>query len=980
MGTHSPVGLRLRASVAALLLTFWCRASHAQNQAPSASTTLQEVVVTGTRVPGAETAVSPLVVVGAQTFEQQGALRIEDTLNRLPQVTSGQNINSNFNPTGTATVDLRGLGPQRTLVLLDGKRLTPGDPTSGSIAPDLNFVPAILLDRVEITTGGASAVYGSDAIAGVVNLITRSDYTGLLLEAQAGGFEHHNADAKARSALAAAGIAAPDAQVADGLTYGLDVLAGRDLADGDAHLTVYGGYRHTDPVTQATRDFSACVLIVVQSASACGGSAATAFGLFQAFDQNTGQFGPTLTLDAEGGVGALRPVDSVRDVYNSVHFAYFQRRDDRYTAGAFFRYRLSQQATLYANAMFMNDRTSPQLPPSALFGQLFTIACDNPMLSATEVTAFCGAAPAAGQQTQIQILRRNVEGDLRTGRIEHRDYRFVAGVLASLGPLQLDTSLQVSGVKVDQMEPAEISISRTADALDVVRDASGALVCASGSPGCAPYDLFRVGGVTAAAVRYLEAPAVATGSTGELVASTVLSGRLDGYDLKSPWAREGLGVALGAEYRRDSLDYSPNAEFASGDLSGAAASPAVSGAIHVYELSGELNAPLVQDQPGLHRLELDLGVRRSWYNDAGAVWTYKAAAAWAPTPDLTMRAGYDRAVRAPNVVDLFTPVSLSPSGLSIDPCAGEDPAAVDPAATVANCARTGLSATQYGHVGVNGNGYNSLEGGNANLRPETADTVTVGLVLTPRAAPSLRVTIDGFKIALKGAVTTLGADFSLQRCLATGDPFFCRLVHRDPTSGSLWLGTGYVSDVVQSAGAVTTRGVDFQVDYTHDLPSYRGRSLGRMELTLLATELRSYTVQPLPGGDSYDCAGLFGATCGPPLPHWRHLLSATWRSPGGEELTAGWRYIGGTRLDSTSSNPVLHTTEPFVATRVGSESLFDLSAAFPVTPRATLRIGVNNLFDRDPPVVDAADSGNTFPGLYDALGRTLFVRLTARAP
>ncbi len=820
-------------AVAALAWTF-ATFVKAQSEPPPPAATVAEVIVTGSHIPRPDlTGVSPLTTLDSREIKAEGIMRIEDAINRLPQATVDQNATVTDEATGTATVNLRDLGPQRTLVLIDGKRLMPGDPTSGEIAPDLNFIPDALVERIDIVTGGASAVYGSDAIAGVVNFIMKKDFTGLSLDAQGGFYNHVNGDKAVQALLVAQGDPIPPRVVNDGLTSEVTVVAGANTPDGKGNVTLYGGYRRTDPIAQSSRDFSACPLEPIDAIRECSGSMASPrFSRFQVFDQVTGSV-VDLSLDPAGPGDTLAPFDPGRDAFNFAPDQYFQRSDHRYVAGLFAHYQLSPAVELYASGMFMDDRTVAQLAPSGLFVAQESISCANPLLSAAEVTSFCTDADVPpGGQTVLFLSHRDVEGPARRSFLGHRDYRVLAGARGDFGAWRYDISVQYSAVALTQSDLEDVSLSRAADALNVVRDAAGNLVCASGNPGCVPYDIFKIGGVTPAAIAYLAEPGEATGSTSEAVASATLSGDLGRYGLTSPWSKEALGLALGAEYRREGLGYAPDAELASGDLAdNPFSSPAVSGAFEVYELYGEVRAPLVQDrEPLLHDLNAEAGYRLSWYSNAGVASTYKAGLEWAPIRDVRLRASFNHAVRAPNVVELFTPQTLAMTGLGNDPCAGPDPAAVIPIATPANCARTGVTAGEYGNITANPSGYNGIEGGNPNLKSETADSRTVGVVFTPRALGDVSLSIDYFDIQVRGVIAALGADTTVQNCLQTGNPVSCQLIHRAPLTGSLWLSPeGFVTDIDQNESSLRTRGVDVQASWRAALPALRGAPARRGE-------------------------------------------------------------------------------------------------------------------------------------------------------
>lgn len=973
-------------------------AAHAQDTADNAATTahaVDEVVVTGSRLRQPRlAAVSALTQLTGEELQVQGTMRVEDALNRLPQAFADQTSHVGLNATGTATVNLRGLGAERTLVLIDGKRLMPGDPAAGSIAPDLNFIPDALVDRIEIVTGGASAVYGSDAAAGVVNFILKKDIRGVVLNVQVGADNHQNHDLAVQSAVTAGGYALPPASVTDGLTTEVTVAAGAGAPGDRGHVTVYGGYRHAQAVLNGARDYSACPLGAVGTSLFCFGSTqAPALARFVVLDPATFGFVQDLTLDPAGPSGALRRFVPPRDAYNYAPFEYAQRPEDRYVAGAYGQYALSPRAELYGSGMVLYDRTVVELAPSGLFVQPFSIACSNPMLSAAEAQAFCADANVpAGGSALVVIGRRDTEAGARQSTLTHRDYRLVLGVRGDLGSdwgsgWSYDLSAAHSAVTTGETDTHDISLRRAADALNVVRSASGALVCASGNPGCVPYDIFAVGGVTQAALAYLGQPDTATGATGETVLNASLSGDLGRFGLASPWAAEGVSLAAGAEWRRESLAYSPDAELASGDLAGQPVPvTAVAGAFHVTELFVEARAPLAQDRgPLLHDLTLELGYRYAWYSNAGGAGAYKVGATWSPVEGLRVRASLNHAVRAPNAVELFTPQTLDRGGFQVDPCAGDTPIA-----SAADCARTGVSAAQYGHIVESAEGYNSLDGGNPTLRPETADTRTVGVVIAPPAIPGLVASLDYYDIRMRGVISQVPAGFILEQCLATGDPLYCGEVHRQPGTGSLWLGAdGYVLGLMQNTAALRTNGLDLDVAYRRDLPPWRGRALGAVSMRLVGTYTFAFTNVTFAGVAGYDCAGYFGVGCNGPLPHWRHTLRTTWTSPWQTpplafDVSVAWRYLGPVANAASSANPALSAPFEPADARLDARSYIDLAVTWRLDRRVELRIGCNNLFDVDPPIVGGdflaglGANANTYPSTYDGLGRQVFVSLVAK--
>lgn len=324
------------------------------------------------------------------------------------------------------------------------------------------------------------------------------------------------------------------------------------------------------------------------------------------------------------------------------------------------------------------------------------------------------------------------------------------------------------------------------------------------------------------------------------------------------------------------------------------------------------------------------------------------------------------------MVELYTPAGLALFGMSVDPCAG-----ATPAASLEQCARTGVTAAQYGNIlNSPAQQYNQIIGGNTALEPEKSDSYTLGLVLTPTRNSS--VTIDAFDMKVKGTIDGLPASTTLTQCLETGNPQFCGLITRDRL-GSLWtLESANIVATNQNLGMRSTKGVDLGANYATRLGAW-----GSLNLSLMGTYLKEFKQEDYPGSAAYDCAGLHGPTCGVPLPKWRHKLRAVWGTPWrGVELGATWRHVRGTKLDSTNVD-----ISPTLDFEPGDESLsarnyLDLVANWQISPIFTLRAGMNNALDKDPPVTgvvaDVFGNGNTYPQVYDALGRHIFLNLTTK--
>jgi iron complex outermembrane receptor protein len=954
----------------------------------AAGTNVQEFVVTGSRIPQPNlTSISPVTAVSSAEIKLSGTTRVEDLINQLPQVIADQGGNLSNGASGTATISLRDLGAPRTLVLVNGRRLGPGDP--GLPVADLNFIPATLIDRVDVLTGGASSTYGSDAVAGVVNFIMKKDFEGLQVDVNYGGYENGNYDKVSQAANHALNYPVPTSPVYDGQTVNVTVTFGANSPDGKGNVEGYLDYRHIDPVTEGTRDYSFCSQSLTNGGKGfkCGGSETAANATILTYDANFNSFGAYQVSPT--GKGVLNPFTGApNQLYNYAPENYFQRNDERYSGGFFGHYDITPHITAYSEFMFMHDQSTAQIAESGDFGTNAVIPCNNPLLSAQEVQALCvkpgystAANPTAGTAVNDFILRRNVEGGPREAELTHTDYRAVVGLK---GDLDANWHFDVYGSYYQSSLQSVIkdyfSNSKLALALDAVPGPNGTAVCASGGS-CVPYNPFTPGGVTAAQLAYLEVPGITIGDTTEQVVSGAITGDLTPYGGKSPWAHEGVGVSFGAEYRRETLSSTPDEEQQIGDLAGSGGkiSP-TNGAFDVKEVFGEVRIPIAQDLPLIKDLSLESGYRFSSYSSAGDTNSYKVGAEWSITDEFRLRGGFNRAVRAPNIDELYVAQNVGLDG-NTDNCSG-----AKPVYTAAQCARTGVSASQYGNISPNAaNQYNGLLGGNPNLKPETADTYTVGFVVTPiHSIPGMSFSIDYFDIKISNVIQTFGADNIIDQCATTGISTYCDLIHRAPGSGSLWLSkTGYVIDTLQNLGYLKTSGLDFTFNYKTRFKDFNLPDWGGLGLAFLGTYTKDYQIQGAPGTATLNCVSKYGDTCqgtaspqSGPLPAFKAKTRLTWTTPvNGLEVSVDWRYVGPIDVDSGAQGTL--------DSHIIAYNYFDLAASWRVKDRYTVRVGCNNIFDRDPPVIGSGElpatigNGNTFAQVYDALGRYLFMGVTA---
>jgi iron complex outermembrane recepter protein len=977
--------------------------------AAAAEAPIQTVTVTGSRIPQPQLeAVSPVASVNSEAIAQTGVTRIEDVLNRLPQVAAQFGSGDSNGATGEATVSLRNLGANRTLVLVNGRRLMPGDPTqNGNAAPDLNQIPAALVERVDILTGGASAVYGADAVAGVVNFVMNDHFQGARLVGNYSFYNHSNNDKLAQAANTAAGFNAPTGSVNDGYARDFSAIVGANFADGKGNAVAYLTYRRIDAVLQARRDFSNCSLTSTTSAGhsliGCGGST-TSFPARFTYTNPLTHVRTNSHLDlATGDIAPGNP-----PLYNYAPLNYFQRPDERYTAGDFLHYDINDHARVYSEFMFMDDRSIAQIAPSGAFYGAGTatnaagvpdgswlINCNNPYLTPGELTTWC-AGSTSSPDAHVLIGRRNVEGGPRADDLGHTSFRSVLGIKGDITDTWTYDAYALWGTTRRNEEYFnDVSRTRMQFALNAVQLPNGQIVCRASlsgqAAGCVPWNIFSapggVSGVTPAAVNYISVPGLTKGATTERIVDAALTGDLGKQGIKLPTANEGLAVSVGAEYRSEQSELFPDVEFITNDLAGQGAPtlPTI-GSYHVSEIFGEARLPIAEDQPFAKSLTAEAGYRYSDYTLAfGSTNTYKLGLQWAPISDVRLRLTYQRAVRAPNIQELFLQPRVQLDG-TIDPCAG--PA---PAATAAQCALTGVTAAEYGNITRNPAAqYNGLAGGNANLSPEKADTYTAGLVFTPTFLPDFNLTIDYYNISIKDFISTYGANLIITNCIDTGLPLYCNKIHRTQgtgtaADGSLWISpSGYIEDTTFNLGAQRANGVDLTSGYRLDM-----HRAGRVDFDFLGTYVLKDATQPLPSGQSaasYECAGYYGQTCGVPTPRWRHKLRATWTTPlPGLDVFAAWRRINGVDHESRNPSPLLNNPGVLpvaLGLHLNGIDYIDLGANYAFANHVTVRLGANNLFDKEPPVVDFGlegtvfGNGDTYPNLYDALGRYIYLNLT----
>ncbi len=710
--------------------------------------------------------------------------------------------------------------------------------------------------------------------------------------------------------------------------------------------------------------------------------------------------------------------------FNSQPYIYMTREDDRYNAAFLAHDTVTDWFQPYAEFYFMDDRTHQQVAPAALFKDSnpfdptgsgdYQVNCDNPFLSGQEASTLCSPAQlayvaanpgqacidAAGTTSpncaDVRIGRRNVEGGGRLSNYEHENYRPVFGFKGDLGDAwTYDVYGQYFYTTFFNINEKYLNYQNINNALQVTGTAASP-ACISGPP-CVPYNIFADGGVTNAALNYLYINGSGQGTSTLRTFHAEFTGELGKYGIHSPLASDGIGVDVGFEHRNDNEYFLPDYAEENQLLSGfGSAAVAINNSISVSEEFIEVRAPLIQNVTGVKELLFDGGYRRSDYSTSGPTNTYKFELQYAPIDDYRLRLSYDKAIRAPSVVELFNPQLVGQAEFGTDPCAPTftpGGALKAPAAdTLAQCQHMGVTSAQYGNGGTTdtipqgtGGQLSQLQGGNPNLQPEQAETYTIGINFAPSQLPGFKGSIDYYHIALAGEVTTIPEAVIVANCADTGNPIYCSQIVRSPASGGLTgqniASGGYILQTNVNAGAAVASGIDAQFAYKVNMP----RNMGAVEFDMNGSYLQHAETTPLPGQHTYDCAGLFGFTCQTINPRWHHIFSATWESPWNFTATATWRYIGKVEEDNNDPDPSLHfatwgTYDAFNAV-IPAYSYLDLSANWHVNNVLSLRAGFNNIMDKDPPIIDGdivgGGAANTYP-IYDMFGRQVFVGFTAK--
>jgi outer membrane receptor protein involved in Fe transport len=966
--------LKYAAAPLALGLALISTPSFAQDAAP-AEEAEEAIVVTGTRIsnPNLELS-SPVSVVGAEEFAVQQVFSVEDVLRDIPgsSPSVGSQVGNGGN--GGANIDLRGLGSNRNLVLIDGNRVVPA--TLGGVV-DTNIIPIALLERVDVFTGGASTVYGADAITGVVNFVTKDDFSGIDMNL---GF----------------GIT----ELGDGNQFRTDITIGGNFDDGRGNAVLSVGYTEIDEVYQGARDFA-----------------------FESLSGTTGlpQGSTTsvpLTFRAPI-VGQLDiPTGSVLSAANTYNFSplnLFRTPLRRFSMYGKARYDISDSIEAYTSGLFSKSTVVFLAAPTGIFANPLFLPLSNPFLPASTrnqlcasdanatlagVQAFltpteCAAAAAATSTTSPDYKEISITSERRFTEVGPRSTEWTTTTF------QLNAGLR--GALTDSLnwdfrgsygesERITESLSGSTAAVQQAIRATNTTSCTVTTGGCVPLNIFGPSGsITPAMGDFIKITTFQFVKTSFAGVEGGISGDIG---LASPLAATPIGVAVGGEYRKftgesfgDAISRQAGAVLGAG----AAALP-VAGQYDSYEAYGELIVPLVEDKPFFKSLTLEAGIRYSDYSTSGGNTTWKAGGSWEPIDMIKFRGMYSRAVRAPNIGELFQPQVVALSNLSADPCQGQNTNAsgtlynarlATEAALRTLCVATGVPAGALGTGSIpapSSGQIQSTQGGNPLLDPETATTITAGVLVRPDFVPGLSISADWYSIKVKDAITTPTVLDVVNGCYSTSlNPSLdstaaaCALIGRNATTGRLdgaAVDTRGVFLGLSNQGRLETSGIDVNVNYRRDL------GFATFSYGLNANYTFENKFQATPASINRECIGYFSTSCNIISPFT--LNQRTTLAFDGIDVSLNWRH-----QSAVEREPLASAILPAFS-KIPAYNYFDLGFGANILENVKINLAVTNLLDKQPPIVGnlvgstAFNAGNTYPSNYDPLGRRFNVGVNLR--
>ncbi|NWE52999.1 TonB-dependent receptor domain-containing protein [Brevundimonas sp. P7753] len=951
-----------------------------------AAVELGEVVVTGSRIARRDYASnSPLVSVTAEAIENTGQVTVEKALTQMPQFSGamGQSTSGSSSTSlngGQAYASLRGLGSKRTLLLLDGKRLQPSNP-DGSV--DLNIIPEALIGNVEVITGGASTAYGSDATAGVVNFRLKRDFSGVTVASQYGVSDY-----------------------GDGESFRLSVTAGDRFADDRGRAVISLDYSMRDTALQAERDYyyrrnrESNTAIIAQGTAQFGTNRPTLAAVNDVF---VGQYGTAPVLGVNGfyngqigfntgdqtlfNLGGASKVMNLRDPETDNAFLNaagtnmlwgwtrnsVQNDNERYSLFSRVDYEVAPNVDFFIQGSLTSYQSEGIFNPTlAGLAYALNVPVTNPYIGAD----FAKILASRPNPTADFVFWKDLDfAGPRLQSYAYDVYQFISGLSGDVGYKDWTWEAYVSVSKAQFENNQTGGVSRAAISRLLYSPTGGSEFCSGG------LNPFGNHVPSAECANYVTRRTTNTNELTQRMAEVTVQGGL--FTLPAGEVR----FAVGADYRYNHFAFQPDSLLdqpdGTSDILGYSPLRASSGEVDTTEVYAEFLVPLLRDLPFIQELELDLGYRYSDYSSVGGVHAYKADLNWRINEPLRLRGGYNRAVRAPSVGELYSPISSATvdigtatgANTSGDPCDirssfrnGPDGAKVRQLCIDLGVPSSIIDTYQFGASQVF-----ALTGGNPQLEEETADTYSFGAVVQSTfKSPwlsNITASIDWYQIKVSEAVGTLGVGNAIRYCFNNGgnnptydkNNYYCSLQGRSAADGNMVA----PRQPLLNLGQFNVTGVDLQFDWRLHLADIGLPDDGTLSFGSAISYLSSFEIQALPGAPTYDYAGTWGtaieANAGQAHPEWKANSSITY-SRDSWNIGLRWRHM------SEMMNSARVTSPTSTTLGVDVYDVFDLNARVDAPYGTTLRFTVTNLFNEAPPQV--GDVRGTYdPQNYDVLGR-----------
>jgi len=960
----------------------------AEQTESSADEKVEKIAVTGSRIlrPGA-VSTSPIMSMDAEELELFQEPEVERIVKLLPGTLPGDGANRNNGSAGTATVNLRGLGTNRTLVLMNGRRMVPYD-INGIV--DTANIPTALIERVDVVTGGASAVYGSDALAGAINFVLKENFEGAALDYTHSQTGEGDGNKDSISLTLGANLDDDRGNIALSLSWmnREQILLGQRTL-GLYGINTYNGANYEQflsgtPPTPAPAGCNSHPNAVVDGGSTT--SIPTRFQIVGA-GSSAGQFRDDRSLLGESC-----------SVFNFNPFNFYQTPQERYNATVIGHYDINDDITAYASATFTNTTVETQVAPSGTFGSTFNLPLGNPLIGdqARQYMIDAGNAALAADLLNpaglnnwndvnnnglvdesdyllVQLRRRTAELGPRDENYTSNQFQLVAGVKGAItDDWEFDASFSYGESNRSSVRGGYTNITNIQNALDVSADADGNAVCNNGDPACVPLDIFGgFGTITPEMASYVTAVALQQRKYDQTVAQVLVNGPVEAINLSG----DPLELSFGLEHRQERGDLIPDEclMLAPTSCQGGAGGNIlpISGGYKTNELFVEGILPIASGMNMVEALDLEVGYRFADYDSVGEVNTWKLGVTYRPVEQILARVMLQSATRAPNVGEIAAPLGSGLSNADGDPCSVANAAELATnSVLVERCISTGMAAAQVGGVqDIISGQINVLTGSDLDNPPQAEDakTFTAGLVFTPDLFKNFSFSVDYYDIKIDDYIGTFGTQEVLNACYEGGDTNACSKIQR--IAGSLAINGSGVELYTTNLDYVHAEGIEIAANFTVGLDSLGLEGMGEVSFSTtynhyLTNESQSSVASPVT-----DCVGYYGNDC-TPLSQDRLLQRITWNM---DDIMASLliRYQGG--IDMTE-NQLASRFDAFET--IGSYTYVDLVSSYSIGENTKLTFGIDNLFDKAPPVVGdyaastPVNSGNTLPSAYDAIGRT----------